>query len=191
VPLPEFDLSDPDAAMFCPGCAAGYTARVSRCADCDRELIPRSEIEELLAAAADREEPASLTGPAAIEEPPLPLPEFDLSDPDAVAFCPGCGAGYRAGPLVCTDCGTDLRPRSWVESNPGASEEPGADPVALADVDNLFRAHVLASALRDQEIWFLTQPAGSGFRFLVSSSGLDLARQILSDIDEEAAREPP
>jgi hypothetical protein len=186
VTLPEFDLSDADAAMFCPVCAAGYTARISRCADCDRDLLPRSEIEKL----GKDPQPSTPEEPA-FEDPSSELPEFDLSDSDAVSFCPNCGSGYRAGPLVCVDCGTELRPRSWVESNRGADREPGAEPVALADIDNLFRAHVLASALRNEEIWFLTQPAGGGFRFVVSSFELDRARQVLAEIDEETTREPP
>ena len=42
---PEFDLSDPDAAGFCPSCGSGYTPRVTRCAPCGVALVLRGQIE--------------------------------------------------------------------------------------------------------------------------------------------------
>jgi hypothetical protein len=102
-----------------------------------------------------------------------------------VAFCPTCGSGYRAGPLVCADCQTELRPRSWVETNLGLEDDSGVEPVVLADVENTFQAQVLASALRDSTIRFATQPlAPAVLRFLVHPVDIESARQVLSDIDE-------
>jgi len=37
VNLPEFDLTDGNAAAFCPACGAGYTAALERCADCAKD----------------------------------------------------------------------------------------------------------------------------------------------------------
>jgi hypothetical protein len=42
---PEFDLSDPDASVYCPSCGSGFRAGATRCADCDRDLVPRSWVE--------------------------------------------------------------------------------------------------------------------------------------------------
>src|SRR5437667_3165601 len=42
---PAFDLSDPDAAGFCPSCGSGYTPRVTRCAQCGVALVLRGQIE--------------------------------------------------------------------------------------------------------------------------------------------------
>ncbi len=178
--IADFDLSDADAAAFCPACGAGFTAGRSRCEDCAVDLLPRSEIE------AARETSEQPIAPKLTFHQPIDIcPEFDLSDPDAVAFCPSCGSGYRAGPLVCVDCETALRPRSWVETRPELVYDPAVDPVILADVENAFRADVLDSALHDQGIWFVTQPTGSrALRFLVRPFDLDLARQVLADIDE-------
>ncbi len=196
----DFDLSDPDAAAFCPACGAGYTAGRSRCEDCDRELLPRSEIEAALAQTESNpyRPPGHAEPPRALEPAPdepigaalelkLSDPEFDLSDPDAVAFCPRCGSGYRAGPLVCVDCQTELRPRSWVETRPEPASDPSVDEVVLADVENPFRADVLRSALHDQGVWFAEQPTGwSALRFVVRPIDLELARELLADIDESA-----
>jgi hypothetical protein len=40
---------------------------------------------------------------------------FDLSDPDAVAFCPSCGAGYLAGVTHCSQCEVELESRAAIE----------------------------------------------------------------------------
>jgi hypothetical protein len=187
----EFDLSDPDAAMFCPACGAGYTAGRSRCADCDRELLGRSEIEKRLRAVEPEPEPSTEEEPSP-EEPPSQLPEFDLSDCDAMSFCPACGSGYRAGPATCSDCGTELKPRSWVEARLELGSEESLDSVRLADIENSFKADVLGSALRDLGIRFVTQPTGwAAVRFLVPLRELDLARQVLADVDEMEESPPP
>lgn len=186
--LPEFDLSDTHAAAFCPACGAGYAAGHSRCADCDQELLPRSQIEAKLATTGEPVQLPSAEAPE-LAETAVRLPEFDLSDPDAVAYCPSCGSGYRAAALVrCADCDRELLPRSWVEARAKAPalEPTGVDAaVVLADVGNSFKAHLLSSALHDEDIWFLSEPSAWGaLRFLVLPRDLDLARELLSDIDE-------
>jgi hypothetical protein len=187
VDQPEFDLSDTHAEAFCPACGAGYTAGHSRCADCDQELLPRSQIEAKLAATGEAVELPSPEAPE-LEDTAGRLPEFDLSDPDAKAFCPSCGSGYRTGPVRCVDCDRELLPRAWVEARTiGPAIEPDSvdAPVLLVDVENSFKAHLLGSALHDEGIWFASEPSAWGaVRFLVLPRDLDLARQMLSDLDE-------
>ena len=184
---PVFDLSDPDAAAFCPACGAGYTAGRLRCADCDQELLPRSDIEAKLAATAEVVESEGPEEPE-FQETAGSLPEFDLSDLDAVAYCPSCGSGYRTGPVRCADCDRELLPRSWVEARTiGPVIEPsGADaPVLLADVENSFKANLLGSALSEEGVWFASEPSAWGaVRFSVLPRDLAFARQVLSDLDE-------
>jgi hypothetical protein len=167
--LPEFDLSDDHAAAFCPACGAGYTAGRARCADCDRELLSRAEVEAKLAEAGDALEEPSPDEPELDETAGEP-PEFDLSDPDAVAFCPSCGSGYRAGTIRCWDCDSELVPRSSVEAraNQPHLERESDEPVPLSDLTNSYRAHVLGSLLNDEGIWFATETSTWGaVRFLV------------------------
>lgn len=192
VDQPQFDLSDTHAAAFCPACGAGYTAGHSRCADCDQELLARSQIEAKLAATGEAVELPSPEAPE-LEETAGRLLEFDLSDPDAVAFCPSCASGYRATAIRCADCDRDLLPRSWVEAR---SKEPAMEPnsagatVLLADVENTFKAQLLASVLSDEGVWFASEPSAWGAaRFLVRARDLDFARQALSDLDE--IQDPP
>jgi hypothetical protein len=193
--LPEFDLRDVDAVAFCPSCGSGYTAGPTRCADCDEVLLSRAEIQAMRAAAdgapGKSEEIASSFMPLAAEpEPADSVPEFDLSDPDAVAYCPACGSGFRAGLLRCADCDRDLVPRSWAEARASerAVEQETVDPYArvrLADVENPFKANLLGSILNEETIWFTTEPTGwAAIRFVVRSRDLEAARQILSDLDE-------
>jgi hypothetical protein len=194
VGFPEFDIDDADAAAYCPACGAGYTAGPTHCADCDVELRPRSEIEALRA--MNGEAPA-ISGGAFTS--PLPGPpdleenlEFDLSDPDAVAYCPSCGSGFRAGPVRCVDCDRDLMPRAWAEAQacePALEHQTLDALVPLADVENPFRADVLGSVLNAERIWFTTKSTGwAAIRFVVRSRDLEAARQILSDMDEMADR---
>ena len=42
-------------------------------------------------------------------------PGFDLSDPDAVSFCPSCEAGYGPRVTRCPYCEEDLVARSTIE----------------------------------------------------------------------------
>jgi len=187
VAAPEFDLSDTGAAAFCPACGAGYTAGRLRCKDCDRELLPRSQIEAELARAGEAGEvlpPGEPETEWAGSEPP----QFDLSDPDAVAYCPSCGSGYGAGPIRCVECDRELVARSWVEAQASAvTPEPASVemPVPLGDVANFFKAHLLGSALKEEGIWFTSEPgAGGAVRFLVLARDLERASQVLADLDE-------
>ncbi len=181
--LPEFDLSDVHAAAFCPTCGAGYTAGRERCADCDEELLPRSEVEAKLAAAGENLE-SSIPDEIESRETAVEPPEFDLSDPDAVAFCPSCGSGYRAGASRCTDCDSELVPRSWAETRAGERRVDDA-PVPLADIESSYRAHVLGSLLNDEGVWFANETSSSGAaRFLVHPRDLDVARDVLSDLEQ-------
>ena len=186
---PEFDLSDADAEAFCPACGAGYTSRRSRCADCDQELLPRSEIETMLAGVDEPEKTPRPEEPAP-EGTAGATPEFDLSDPDAVAFCPACGSGFRAGPLRCGDCDRELVPRSFAEAPTSRAAPESTHPdhrVFLADVGNSFKANLLASVLSDEGIRFATEPSPWGaIRFLVLPRDLDAARNLVSDMDENA-----
>jgi hypothetical protein len=187
VDLPEFDLSDTHAAGYCPVCGAGYTAGPTHCADCDRELLSRSEVEAKLAEADEgHESPGS--GELESDEPARKPPDFDLSDPDAAAFCPSCGSAYRAGTARCTDCDCELVPRSWVEARanePDLEHERNEAPVPLADIENSYRAHVLGSLLNDEGIRFGTETSSWGaVRFLVFARDLDVAREVLSDLDQ-------
>lgn len=52
--------------------------------------------------------------------------DFDLSDPDATAFCPSCHAGYTGRVQGCFDCGVPLLTRDRVESL--VADEPGQEP---------------------------------------------------------------
>ncbi len=181
--LPEFDLSDGNAAGFCPACGAGYTAGPDRCADCGEELLSRVEVEAKLAVAGEDLE-SSIPDEPESGEASGGSPEFDLSDPDAVVFCPSCGSGYRAGAARCSDCDTELMSRSWVEAR--ASERAVADsPVPLADIESAYRAHVLGSLLNDEGIWFATETPGRGaVRFHVRARDLPRAQDVLSDLDQ-------
>ena len=80
----DFDLTDPDAAAFCPACGAGYTSQVRECADCGVALVPKSQVENELR--RDHDQEAS----------------FAVSDPDLPALCPSCGTelAYRREHLV-------------------------------------------------------------------------------------------
>ncbi len=197
VEAPVFDLSDDHAAAFCPACGAGYTAGYIRCADCDTDLLPRSEIEARLAVIRDEDVESSSLEEREIEEASRPLPEFDLADPDAVAYCPSCGSGFRVGLARCVDCDQELLSRSWVEARMKAPEvgPHGVDqPVVLAEVDSSFKAHMLGSAFQDEGIWFATESSSWGaVRFLVLPRDLDLAQQVLSDFGDfrTTLLEPP
>jgi hypothetical protein len=44
--------------------------------------------------------------------------DFDLSDPDAAAYCPSCGAAYTSEGGTCADCGVAVIPRAQISSKP-------------------------------------------------------------------------
>jgi hypothetical protein len=102
--------------------------------------------------------------------------KYDLSDPDAVLFCPSCGSGYTAKATRCADCDEQLVSRTWVEAQ--AQEEPGqetsayeasyaddpqyeaADPgstVHLCRIDDRLKVSFLESLLNEAEILFYTK----------------------------------
>jgi hypothetical protein len=58
-------------------------------------------------------------------------PEYDLSDPDAVAFCPSCGSGYTARVARCQPCDVALVSRAEVER--GAAEPAPDEDEAEAE----------------------------------------------------------
>ena len=191
----RFRSSDPDAAASVPP-AVQVTPRRSRCEDCDRELLPRSEIE---AAPSDRVEPLAVQVMRRTEgSRPRPTSRTallgaqvgprvrSLGSRRGSSFCP-LRKRLSAGPLVCVDCQTELRPRSWVERARRLRSDPASTEVVLADVENPFRADVLRSALHDQGVWFTEQPTGwRALRFVVRPIDLELARELLADIDESA-----
>jgi hypothetical protein len=77
----KFDLSDPDAVFFCPECGSGYTAKATRCADCDEQLVSRNWVE-----AQEHEEPV-YEAPL-VEMPRSAHPQYEGSDPgNTVHLC--------------------------------------------------------------------------------------------------------
>jgi hypothetical protein len=75
-------------------------------------------------------------------------PDFDLSDPDAVAYCPSCGSGYTARARRCEPCDVALVPR--VEIAAAAGPAPG--PVAEAS----------DAAEETRVLWRTADPAMAG-----------------------------
>ena len=74
-------------------------------------------------------------------------PEYDLSDPDAVAFCPSCGAGYTARVTRCASCDVPLVPRAEAER---AAREAAPEPESDAGFDvNEAESSVLLCRLED------------------------------------------
>lgn len=193
---PEFDLSDLSAAAFCPSCGAGYRAGPSRCADCDETLVPRSSVEAKPSAQSEPFFFASMADDEhVLEESSTQSPELDLADPDAAAFCPSCGSGYRAEISRCVDCGESLLPRSWVEARlqeESSTPEASTSTVALDEVTNPFKADLLAATLRESGIWFLTQPVKGwgGVRFLVRPEDHGIAQQALRELEDSDAASP-
>jgi hypothetical protein len=75
-------------------------------------------------------------------------------------------------------------PRSSAESRASESEVDDS-PVPLADIESSYRAHVLGSLLNDEGVWFATEASRPGaVRFHVRARDLDLARDVLSDLDQ-------
>jgi hypothetical protein len=82
-------------------------------------------------------------------------PRFDLSDQDAVAFCPSCGAGYLAGVTRCDDCGLQLEARSVIEArvarDRSKAEETGGMKIVYSTQRPLV-AQMLTHTLQEHEI---------------------------------------
>ena len=103
VKTPVFDLSDPDAAAFCPSCGAGYTSQVQDCSDCGVALVPKSQINEP-------------------QGHPVQETPFHGRDPDAPALCPACGTAYTSASLVCSHCKVALVPQAPIDESSVASQ---------------------------------------------------------------------
>jgi hypothetical protein len=193
----DFDLTDADAAAFCPSCGAGYTSPGGECADCEEELWPRSRIEEQLKEEIESELDAPTEDALALDE--TVEPDYNLSDPDAVSFCPSCGAGYTAMAVRCQDCDQELVPRSWVEFRAPAAKAPGdtGDAVHLCEILGRIKAGRLELELAEAGIRFFTRPqhllgVGGGLHgaidFFVASKDLERAKGILLTVQELGER---
>jgi hypothetical protein len=90
-------------------------------------------------------------------------PDFDLSDPDAVFFCPSCGAGYTATALRCSDCDQELVPRSWIEQQAQGGKGEGDDvdeTTLLCRIAGPIKAGRLEAELAEAGIRFFTGTHG-------------------------------
>jgi hypothetical protein len=88
-------------------------------------------------------------------------PDFDLSDPDAVAYCPACGYGYTARATRCAPCDVALIPRARVEAAARsriAETTPMGDSALLVRLDEPVQANVLELELGEAGIPYLVQP---------------------------------
>ena len=105
------------------------------------------------------------------------MPRFDLSDPDAVRFCPSCGSGYTARVTRCEACDTALVSRAEVEAGTLAVDDevaPTAETgeVVLVQVSDRTEADLVAGALERAGVPYLVE-------FRVSAPYLDAAQQAL------------
>jgi membrane protease YdiL (CAAX protease family) len=123
-------------------------------------------------------------------------PTFDLSDPDAVSYCPSCGDGYRPEAIRCVDCDVELLPRSVIEGRK-ASDEPRRDfgvtvPFCRADQAE---AWLLGAELEHAGIPFFTKehavqgmPFGgarsSVIEFFVPKEKIEEAESVLSNLED-------
>ncbi len=121
--------------------------------------------------------------------------DFDLSDPDAVSFCPSCGAGYTARAARCTDCDESLLPRSWAEARLREVESDRQATAPLCRLDDRLKAAWLESQLEEARIQFFVRELGpqqgllaSGLggllEFVVSQEDIERAGELLLGLDE-------
>jgi hypothetical protein len=75
-------------------------------------------------------------------------PDFDLSDPDAVAYCPSCGSGYTARARRCEPCDVALVPRAAIEAASGPAPGPDEEASGAAEETEL--------------LWRTSDPAAAG-----------------------------
>jgi hypothetical protein len=123
---------------------------------------------------------------------------FDLSDPDAVSFCPSCGAGYTARVIRCTDCNEELVPRSRVEYEV-LQKQTGQDDIGatvpLCQVENRLKAALLESGLEEAGIRFFVKELGiqpgllnrglaGRFEFVVAEQDLERAKAAVTGVEE-------
>ncbi len=125
-------------------------------------------------------------------------PEFDLSDPDAVAFCPSCGSGYTARATRCEPCDVALIPRAQAETAsteapPSDIDEAAADEatVSLCQLVDPAKANLLGLELEQAGVpyWVRMTPLDPfglpGFtEFRVPERYIDEARDGLRRIEE-------
>lgn len=123
-------------------------------------------------------------------------PTPDLSDPDAVRYCPVCGAGYGTSISRCADCDVDLLTRSELEMQK-PSDEPRKDIGAVVPLCNVSHAEawLLAAELEQAEIPFYTKEHGiqgihfGGVKlpavdFFIPEAKFEEAERLLSKIEE-------
>src|SRR5438445_1770432 len=106
-------------------------------------------------------------------------------------YCPLCGAEYRQGFTVCSDCQVSLVPDPPTESSDdsfasGTSFAPvwsGSDPRKLAEIcDALDRKKVPARTLRREDLLFNTA-AHAPFEVYVPVEVMTVAREAINEAD--------
>jgi hypothetical protein len=128
-------------------------------------------------------------------------PEYDLTDPDAVAFCPSCGSGYTARVARCEPCDRGLVPRREIEAARAGADAADAaaagqagEIATLCRLDDPGRAERLRQALEEAGIPFWADEAPlpvpglavPSTEFRVPAGRLEAARRALDALDEPA-----
>jgi hypothetical protein len=130
----------------------------------------------------------------------MSAPNFDLADPDAVSFCPTCGAGYTAKASRCRDCDEELVPRSWIEAKVLEESMKGdsGPTVPLCRVNDRLKAGILESALEEAGIEFYAKEIGvrhglmdrglaGRLEFYVLRNDLERAKTLLIELESDLA----
>jgi hypothetical protein len=126
-------------------------------------------------------------------------PDFDLNDPDAVAYCPSCGSGYTASVTRCAPCGVVVVPRYHIEATTRFRHqiETGTDEaeatLLLCELDEPVKANLLALELDRAGVPYWMRPtpldpffitgAPHLFEFRVLARYLAEARQVLQRVE--------
>jgi hypothetical protein len=130
-------------------------------------------------------------------------PEYDLSDPDAVAFCLVCGSGYTARATRCAPCDAALVPRVEIEAEAARASAPdtetddeGEETVPLCRIEDPAKASLLGAELERDGVpfWLRLAPLDPfglpGFtEFRVPARYLDAAQGVLQRVEESARPE--
>jgi hypothetical protein len=132
-------------------------------------------------------------------------PDFDLSGPDAVAYCPSCGYGYTARATRCARCDVALISRAEAEaarreaerSAPDETDEETEETGVLCELeDTKVLAGLLSIALWEAGVPCLFRGrthAEAGVPVLqcrVPIRYLDEARRILAQVEERGRAHP-